>query len=343
MTRKLWVNQEHTQKRESEAGLFSQRTSSLDEYCIWHWRGDRWRESTVWLSLTMAFTCFSFSSFTKRRFCISTWMALTRRSCTKTSLTLSTPRGPSRRASNTWSWRPTHAFFLPLQLCVFHHSVHAPLHASPVGQLLPQPLLSALQLLLQWNLVILTQFVCFLQNANLKSPWQWEQERAITSTNHQSAKGVSDSVFYLFLMNLYFLLQVFNIALVVLNDCVLLCQFIALFVNSIFFGNEVTVHLLEHGHQCVSLKKVTDARRRQQLSKPTVRESWDVNRHLLYCTAEAPSVWSCVCPAELQSVWAAWCHHGGPSAHRRAEEGRRGPGGWLQSTSLQKLRIINFN
>lgn len=95
MTRILWVNQEHTQKRESEAGLFSQRTSSLDEYCIWHWRGDRWRESTVWLSLTMAFTCFNFSSFTKRRFCISTWMALTRRSCTKTSLTLSTPRGPS--------------------------------------------------------------------------------------------------------------------------------------------------------------------------------------------------------------------------------------------------------
>lgn len=107
---------------------------------------------------------------------------------------------------------------------------------------------------------------------------------------YQSAKGVSDSVFYLFLMNLYFLLQVFNIALVVLNDCILLCQFIALFVNSIFFGSEVTIHLLEHGHQCVSLKKVTDARRCQQLSKPTVRESWDATRHLLYCTAEAPSV-----------------------------------------------------
>lgn len=105
--RKLWVNQEkHTQKRESEAGLFSQRTSSPDEYCIWHWRGDRWGESRVWHSIKMAFTCFNFSSFTKRRFCISTWMAWTRRFCTETSLMLSTPRDSPRRVSNALSCRP---------------------------------------------------------------------------------------------------------------------------------------------------------------------------------------------------------------------------------------------
>lgn len=121
MKRKLRVNQEeHTQKRDSEPGLFSQRTSSLDESCISHWRGDRWRESRVWLSIKMAFTCFNFSSFTQMRFCISTWMARTRRSCAKTSLVLSPPRGSPRHVTNTLSCRPdsrilspTSAFCLP--------------------------------------------------------------------------------------------------------------------------------------------------------------------------------------------------------------------------------------
>lgn len=112
-------------------------------------------------------------------------------------------------------------------------------------------------------------------------------------------------------------------------------------MNSIFFGNEVTVQLLELGHPCVNLKKVTDARRRQQLPQPTVRGSMDMNRYLLYCTAEALSVWSSVCPAGRQSVWAGCRHHGGPSAHRTAEEGWCGPGGWLQSTEGYRSQHVS--
>lgn len=126
MKRKLWVNQEHTQERESDAELCSQRTSLLDVYCFWHWRGDGWRESRVWVSIKMAFTCFNVSSFTKRRFCISTWTAWTRRSCTKTSLMLSAPRGSPRRLSNTLSCRPDSHILPPTSaLCLPSFCAHA--------------------------------------------------------------------------------------------------------------------------------------------------------------------------------------------------------------------------
>lgn len=61
----------------------------------------------------------------------------------------------------------THTFFLPLQLCVLELPVQVLLHASPDGQLLLQLLLSGLQLLLEWILVILALFIRCLENVNL--------------------------------------------------------------------------------------------------------------------------------------------------------------------------------
>lgn len=61
----------------------------------------------------------------------------------------------------------THAFFLPLQLCVLQLPMQVLLHVSPDRQLLLQLLLSGLQLLLEWILVILVLFICCLKNANL--------------------------------------------------------------------------------------------------------------------------------------------------------------------------------
>lgn len=66
---------------EGEADLFAGSRSSLEGRLGCVWRGGGSGRPGVLLSVTMALSCFSFSSFTQSLFCISSCIALTRLSC----------------------------------------------------------------------------------------------------------------------------------------------------------------------------------------------------------------------------------------------------------------------
>lgn len=304
----LWVGPEHTQGRESESGLCSQRTSWLDEDCIC---GDRRGEWSVWLSSRTAFTCFNVSSFARRRRCISTWTALRRRSCAKTSPMLSTPPGSP---SNTLSRRPDSRILSPTSAWC---PPSFPAGAAPCASCQTAPAAASAL----WPAAPAAANSGHPHTARLFSVGRRSETTMAETTgqsrriyNHQSAKGGPHSVFYLFLVNLYFLPQGFDVAAVVLHDCVLLCQFSVLLVNSGFFGNEVTVQLLEHGHERVGLKKV---RGRQQLSErgqrgqareraPALRHCWSV-----VCLALCLSCRASISLGRVSSSWGSVSTQGG--------------------------------
>lgn len=147
----------------------------------------------------------------------------------------------------------THTFFLPLELRVCDCPMQALLHASLVRQLPLQPLRSGFQLALQRALVILVDFCCFLQDVNLKQNITafFYKKRNITPF----IQGLNDFFFVSHLMFIHLcpLLQTLDLRLVVLDDSVLLRQFIVMFLNSIFRDSLAAVQLLKHGLQRVGL------------------------------------------------------------------------------------------
>lgn len=84
----------------------------------------------------------------------------------------------------------TYTFFLPLEFGVRHHALHALLHAPPLRKLTLQPLLSGLQLLLEWAFVVLIHVRGLLQDVDLK---EMETSRWGEKSRHSGAFPVEQN------------------------------------------------------------------------------------------------------------------------------------------------------